>query len=83
VVIKRRLLLSLVVKVTNARTPSITCIMVYAECWIVCLPCVCVGVQAKEHVESNVALAAAPQLTPRLWRLVHQQMQETLQQRQQ
>lgn len=34
--------------------------------------------QAKEHVESNVGLAAAPQLTPRLWQMVHKQMQEAL-----
>jgi hypothetical protein len=34
--------------------------------------------QAKEHVESNVALAATPQLTPRLWQIVHKQMQGAL-----
>lgn len=39
--------------------------------------------QAKEHVESNVALAVVPQLTPRLWKLVHQQMQDALTQQQQ
>jgi hypothetical protein len=30
--------------------------------------------QAKEHVESNVALAAAPQLTQKLWEVVHAQL---------
>jgi hypothetical protein len=41
-----------------------------------------VPVQAKEHVEANVALAASPQLTPRLWGIVHSQMLEALAQQQ-
>jgi hypothetical protein len=34
--------------------------------------------QAKEHVEGNVALAAGPQLTPKLWQVVHKQIGQVL-----
>ena len=43
----------------------------------------CCSAQAKEHVEANVGLAAAPQLTPRLWGIVHSQMLDALAQQQQ
>jgi len=47
--------------------------------WCGCVLCVCLAaLQAKEHVESNVGLAALPQLTPKLWAVVHQQMQDAL-----
>jgi hypothetical protein len=39
--------------------------------------------QAQEHVEANVHLAAAPRLAEKMWELVDKEMAATLKQQQQ
>jgi hypothetical protein len=39
--------------------------------------------QAQEHVEANVPLAAAPRLAEKMWQLVSQEVSDTLKQQQQ
>jgi hypothetical protein len=47
------------------------------------LHCELLLLQAQEHVEANVPLAAAPRLAEKMWQLVEKEMAATLQQQQQ